>query len=363
MSHVETFILDEIEKQKSPFAPSLLSRAEKDRLVGRAFHGLYRWYLDRSQTNRTWSPDRTFNWRDIRQDHSPELMAIIEGMYAIEQFAPDYTSELTRLARTSYGRSQFQLRWGSEEAKHSDLWRNTLLFTRARTPERLEQYTADLRANSWTLPFDDPLRMILYTVVQERATQLNYLNLLKIVRGKSDRPHLTGEADPVLAHAASTIAVDEAAHFDFFLEGARLYLYYYPEETLAALVDVLRGFMMPAHALIPDYDKFVRTVYDGGVFDRRKHSRDVVQVALKGLGVESLRAIENGIARTRRVPTEDGVERDTAIFQGSVEGVDFPVVEKMVMRLFARIGGYEEEIGLSEVSPTVFVRNTWPSAA
>ena len=84
-------------------------------------------------------------------------------------------------------------------------------------------------------------------------------------------------------------AVGLVAHFDFFLEGARLLLYYFPEDTLEALADVLRGFMMPAHDLVPDYDKFVRTIYDGGVFDRRKHSRDVVQVALKnlaaGLGV------------------------------------------------------------------------------
>jgi acyl-[acyl-carrier-protein] desaturase len=355
LSHIEPFIISEIEKDKSSFPPSLLSRAEKDRLVQRAFHGLYRWYLDRSQANRAWSPDRSFAWGALGRNHSPELLAIIEGFYAIEQYAPDYTSELTRLTRKSYGRSQFQLRWGSEEEKHSDLWRNTLLFSRARTPVWLEQYTADLRENSWTLPFDDPLRMILYTVFQERATQLSYLVLLKIARGQSPKPQFAGDADPVLARACSTIAIDEAAHFDFFLEGARLMLYYYPEETLEALVDVLRGFMMPGHNLLPDYDALVKTIYDGGVFSRRMHSRDVVQVALKNLGIESLRAIEAGVARRRQVPDEDGRIRDTALFQE----VDFSVVESSVERLFARVGGFEAEVGLADVNPTRFVKNTW----
>lgn len=355
----EASILAEIDKDKSPFAPSRLSRAEKDRLIQRGFHGLYRWYLDRSLANRNWNPDRFIDWRQFGQNHSTEILIIIEGFYAIEQYAPDYTVELTRLARSNYGRSQFQLRWGAEEEKHSDLWRNALLFSGMRTPHDIEQYTADLRANSWTLPFDAPLQMILYTVIQERATQLNYLNLLKIAQGKSDKPQFAADADPLLAKACATIAKDEAAHFDFFLEGARLFLYYYLEETLIALVEVMRSFMMPAHDLLPDYEKFVRTIYDGGVFDRRKHSRDVVQVALKALGIESMRFIENGIAQMRRVPDESGKLRDTAIFQTERNGVNFSVVEAVVERIFARIGEYEDEIGLSSINPTIFVRNNW----
>jgi len=352
-------IIDEIGKQYIHPTAGCMSRGEKQRLVERAFHGLYRWYVDRSQTNRVWSPDRSFDWRALGQRHSPELMTIIEGFYAIEQFAPDYTTELTRLTRKDYGRSQFQLRWGAEEEKHADLWRNVLLFSKRRTPQQIEQYTSDLRANSWTLPFDDPMRMILYTVIQERATQLNYLNLYKIARGESDKEQFAEDADPILARACATIAKDEASHFDFFLEGARLFLYYFPEETLHALVDVLRSFMMPAHNLLPNYEKFVRTIYDGGIFDRRKHARDVVQVALKALGIDSIRAIENGIARLRQVPDENGEIRDTAIFQKSHLGINFNVVESAVERLFARIGAYETEIGLAEIAPTIFQRNAW----
>ena len=39
----------------------------------------------------------------------------------------------------------------------------------------------------------------------------------------------------MLAEVARTIAVDEAAHYNFFLEITRLFLYYYPARTLDAL--------------------------------------------------------------------------------------------------------------------------------
>lgn len=365
---MSTNVIAEIEGQRPPFAPSLLSRAEKDRLIGRGFHGLYRWYTDRSQQKRNWNPDRSFDWRTLGQSHSDALIEIVEGFYAVEQYAPDYTAELTRLARTDYGRSHFQMRWGAEEEKHADLWRNILLFSRRRSPRQLEQYTEDLRSSAWTLPFDCPIRMILYTVFQERATQFNYMNLGRVARGESDKPQFADDADPLLAQACKVIAIDEAAHYEFFLEGARLYLYYYPEETLTALVEVLRNFTMPASHIVPNYEDFVKTLYEGGIFGPRLYAREVVPVALSMLGVDSIREIERGIKRTRRVPDADGEMRETALFDqklgepfdaSGVEGVQFPVVEAAVIRLFDRIERYEEEIGLSEVAPTRFVPNAW----
>lgn len=358
MTFVEPVVLDEIEKQKPTFAPGLLSRAEKDRLIGRAFHGLYRWYTDRSQTKRNWNPDRSFDWRSFGQGHSPELIAIVEGFYAVEQYAPDYTSELIRLTRADYGRSHFQMRWGAEEERHADLWRNMLLFSRRRTPQEIEQYSDDLRASVWTLPFDSAIHNLLYTVLQERATQLNYVNLGKVGRGESDKPQFATDADPLLTEACKVIAVDEAAHYNFFLEGARLFLYYYPEETLSALVDVLRGFIMPASKIIPNYDAFVKTLYDGGIFGAKAYARDVLPTALANLGIDSYREVERGIRRTRRVPDLEGRMRDTAIFDAStVGGVRFSIVEDAVRRLFERIGRYEDEMGLTEINPTHFVPN------
>jgi acyl-[acyl-carrier-protein] desaturase len=282
-------------------------------------------------------------------------MAVIEGFYAVEQYVPDYTAALTRLARRSYGQSQFQLRWGSEEARHAELWRNVLLFSRARTPEQMEQYTQDLRANAWLAPFDSPLHMLFYTVFQERATQVVYLNTARVARGEHPGPNFPNDRDPALARAIATIAIDEAAHYDFFLELARIHIYYFPEEALGALVDVFRNFLMPATTIVPNYDAFVKVLYDSRLFGPRVYTRDVAKPALDALGVRSVKAIEAGILRCRETPDQDGgVAR-----RAPPEGCQLQIVESAVRRLFERFRRYEDESGLTEVMPSRFVAHAW----
>jgi acyl-[acyl-carrier-protein] desaturase len=339
--------------------PSLLSRAERQRIVARASHGLYRWYIDRSQAKRNWNPDRSFCWRVLGRRHSPELLAIIEGFYAVEQYAPDYTAELTRLVRGGYGRAQFQMRWGAEEEKHADLWRNVLLFSGGRTPRQIEEYTNELRANAWQAPWDTPLHMLLYTVFQERATQLIYLGMARVARGEGADPRLAGDRDPVLADVADTIAVDEAAHYAFYLGLSRLHLYYFPEETLQALVEVLRRFVMPAATIVPNYDAFVKELYAADLFGPRKYGREVAKPALAALGIEAIREVEAGLRRTKSAPAMDGSMRPAPAFASC----KFGVVESAVRGLFARIGDFEREVGLAEVDPTTFVACAWASEA
>ncbi len=346
----EETIIKEIEEQRPPFPAGLLSRKEKDKLIERGIRGLYRWYTTRSQESRNWHPD-AFNWRALRTDHSPEVNTVIEGFFAIEYYAPDYTVKLTHMMRKSYGRSHYQLRWGAEEEKHADLWLNTLLFLRHRTPEWINDYIDILGNGEWHPPWDDPLRMVLYTVIQERATQLNYINLALIATGKSDRPGFENGADPVLAKAAQTIALDEAAHFNFFLEITRLFMYYYPAQTLEALVDVIELFAMPAQDLHPDMDRFAEALYQGAIYGPRQYARDVLDMVLKNLSVTSRKALDVGIKQSRRVPDLDGNMVDTAIF----DTLDYDAVGLAVRRLFDRVKTYEEKIGLDEIDPVHFV--------
>ena len=346
----EETIIKEIEEQRPPFPAGLLSRKEKDKLIERGIRGLYRWYTTRSQESRNWHPD-SFDWRALRTDHSPGVNTVIEGFFAIEYYAPDYTVKLTHMMRKSYGRSHYQLRWGAEEEKHADLWLNTLLFLRRRTPEWINDYIDILGNGEWHPPWDDPLRMALYTVIQERATQLNYLNLGLIAAGESDRPGFTNSADPVLVKVAQTIALDEAAHYNFFLEVARLFMYYYPAQTLEALVDVIEHFAMPAQDFHPDMDSFAEALYQSAIYGPRQYTRDVLQLTLKNLCVTSRKALDRGIKQSRLVPDLDGNMVDTAIF----DTLDYDALELAVRRLFDRVKTYEEKIGLDEIDPVRFV--------
>ena len=347
----EDGILEELDEQRSQTAPGLLSNQEKDRLIERAFLGLYRWYVARSQTTRNWNPDLDIDWRNLRTDHSEKMNRILEGFFAVEQYVPDYVLTLLKVIRRSHGRSHFHIRWGSEEEKHAELWENALTFSRFRTPQWIEDYKHTLREKAWELPWDNPLHMIFYTVIQERATQVNYLNTGLIAQGKSEEPDFANDVDPVLAQASQIIAIDEAAHYNFFLEGARLFLYYYPARSLEALQDVIQYFAMPAGDLIPNYDRFAEIVARAGIYGPREHLKDVIDIALKNLGVQGRAALRRGINRIREVPTMDGGMRETAIF----DLLDVDGVEKKVQKLFGRIQDYEKQVGFDEIDPTIFV--------
>jgi acyl-[acyl-carrier-protein] desaturase len=354
MIHTEHEIIQQIEDDRPRIPVGILSRQEKDMLIERGTVGLYRWYVARSQEKRNWNPDKDFDWRAFRKDHSPEMIQILKGFFAVEQYVPDYVTDLLRVIRKSHGRSHFHIRWGAEEERHADLWYNSLLFSGQMKPKAIRDYMEELRSSQWTLPWTNPMYMTFYTVFQERATQVNYLNTAVIARGKSDKPQFANDADPVLARAANIIAVDEAAHYNFFLEGARLYLYYYPAQAIEAMVEVIRNFAMPGSQVdIPDYAKFEETVYQGAIYGPREHSRDVVQLALDALGFANRKALENGIKRIRQVPDENGNYTDSQIF----EGIDFPSIADSVKRLFGRISTYEQETGHADIDPIQFTPN------
>lgn len=344
-------IRDEIEEQRPQYTVGLLSRREKDHLIERGLVGLYRWYIDRSQSSRNWNADKSFDWRAFRSDHSPQMNTLLEGFYAIEQYVPDYTVKTIREVRKSYGRSHFQIHWGSEEQKHSDVWLNTLIFSRHRTPQWIEEYKHTLRNREWMVPWEDAIHMSCYVVIQERATQVNYVNTALAVGGQNGNPDFAGDTDPVLKQVAEKLVMDEAAHYSFFLEVLRMYLYYYPAQTLDAHFDTIKHFAMPALDLTPYGDEFSEALYRYGIYGPREYASDVLRFALNSLGVKDRRALEHGIRRSRQVPDENGNFHETAFF----DSLDYDKVESDVRKVFGRIQRYEQDIGLDKVYPTRFV--------
>ena len=351
MTKPDEIIVAEIEEQRPQFSAGMLSREEKDRLIERGTVGLYRWYISVSQKKRNWNPDEGFDWRNLRRDFSPDMRHLIKGFFAVEQFVPDYVLFALNMLRRSHGRSHFQIRWGSEEEKHSDLWYNTLLFSRTLEPDAIREYLYDLRGTQWMLPWDDPLHLSCYVVIQERATQVNYINTALAAQGKSDKPQFANDTDPVLAKVARTIASDEAAHYNFFLEVLRLNLYYYPADTIEALQTVIKNFAMPADYIIPDFHLFADALYHGGIYGPREYSRDVLKLALNNLGIAGRKALEQGVRLSRQVPDMDGNIRETSFF----ETLDYDAVEDGARRMFGRIEKYETKVGITEVDPAPFV--------
>jgi acyl-[acyl-carrier-protein] desaturase len=346
--HASATLVSELSDIRPGAGVGLLSRAEKDRQLERSITAVYRWYLARSQATRNWNPELDFDWRSFSTRHSDDVNTMLEGFYAVEQYVPDYVAKLLEVIRQSFGRSQFQVRWGAEEQRHMDAWRNTVLFARRRSPRWIEQFTDRLREGEWCLPWDDALHMIFYTVIQERATQVTYVNMANIATGCSG---WEDDEDPVLERVCRTIAIDEAAHYNFFNECARLHLYYYPAEALRALIDVVSHFAMPGQEIIPNFAEFEEVVARSAVFGPREHAVDVLRVALRNLGVSAHRAITLGVQQARRVPGDDGAPHDSAL----LNILDYQKVERHVGDTYRRIATFEEETGRAELDPTLML--------
>jgi acyl-[acyl-carrier-protein] desaturase len=339
-------VRQELEADRPRHARALLSPAARARAIERGLLGLYRWYSEQSQRRRNWHADTCIDWRRVRRDHGDAVATIVEGFFAVEQYTPDYVGPLLGLIRESYGRSQWHVYWGAEETRHADLWRNAVGALGRRDQQWIEDYTSELRRRQWALPWESPRHILFYQVIQERATQVSYLNLGLALSGKLSR--LVTPVDTALAQACQLIAVDEAAHYGFFAEVARLFLYYEPESSLDALVDVLRHFTMPARDLIPNYDHFGRVLHDSGVFGRSIHYRDVVAVILRTLSAPALRELETGVRRAREIPATEGPRR-TAAFLDTLEQ---PEIERKVAQLFARNRSHLERTGLGDLCDT-----------
>lgn len=298
----------------------------REREVYRAFQGLYRLYLRRADSRR-WNADSDFDWKSIRKDLSPEVQCILRGFFAVEQFVPDYTGHLADLFRPNYGRSQYQLHWGVEEARHADVWRNALRSSTAMSLCEIEDYSMALRQQRWSPPWDGPIEMLFYAVLQERATQLTYLDMASLFKSSS---HGAGDVDPVLYKAAMAVAVDEAAHYRFFLEGARLYLYYFPEESFEALLKVIDCFEMPSMGLIDDYSYFRAALIRRKLYSRAKYAKQVIAHSLRNLGI--------GHVRLLRDWKDSGAGMTTVVSAN----------EDRVKTIFAKIKQYESDVGFPD---------------
>ena len=217
----------------------------------------------------------------------------------------------------------------------------------------MEDYMDRLREKEWKLPFEDSLRILFYQVVQERATQVNYLNMALIAQGELTPELFARENDPVLAQVSRTIAVDEAAHYKFFQEVFRLFLYYVPDEAVDAILYVVNHFYMPGGALLPDGKVFFEALFRARVYGPRQYATDVLDPVFKSMGLPNRRKLETAVRASREVPGPDGGIEGTAIFKS----LDFHQIEAAVRKTFQRIELYENSAGIAAFSNVRFLPN------
>ncbi len=260
-----------------------------------AYYRLYRSFFDVAERRRRWSLADDIPWEQVNPALPPQIATVVESFCAVEMYLPDYVGKLLPPLRASRGRAWFTAVWGYEESKHSLALGDWLLRSGQRSEEQLADLERQVFAHEWNLPRDSALGMVLYAMVQELATWLNYRNLRRQVVALG--------GDPALEKLLGFISVDERAHHDFYFRVARLYLERDRAGTLAELRRVLDGFAMPALHMLADSKQREIAIRDLAIFDADMYYREVYREILELLGVGWTEFRQRPTTRKSTVPT------------------------------------------------------------
>jgi acyl-[acyl-carrier-protein] desaturase len=243
-----------------------------------AFWKLYRDFFDKAERNRRWNIRDDIPWNECNDKPDPIIAHVVESFCAVELYLPDYTSKILPVVRNSMGRTWFYANWGYEESKHSLVLEDWLLRSGARTEEQIADVERNVLAGEWNLPHDSHLAMLIYAMVQEQATWLNYRNLKIRLEERAKCPALS----KVLLY----LSVDEKAHGDFFRRCVQLYLEHDRPGTLDQLKRVMKNFAMPAIYDMVDSQRRIAAIRELDIFSEELYFRDVYFPVLEALGVK-----------------------------------------------------------------------------
>lgn len=253
-----------------------LSRHSINAQIEEIFFQNYLKYFRNAEEKRRWSMSDDIPWDKTNPESSELTAVIVESFSAVEMFLPDYTHKIMQMIRVSRGRAWFQANWGYEESKHSMVLEEWLLRSGKRTEDQVREFEAQLLGAEWQLPFHTPRQMIIYTMIQELATGLNYTNL---------RRRAESEGDEALARTLRWVSADESAHYNFFRKGVKTYLALQPEETIADIKYVFDNFAMPAHAIIPNWAMRGEEIERAGIYGPRMYLAKIRRPVLEDLNI------------------------------------------------------------------------------
>jgi acyl-[acyl-carrier-protein] desaturase len=256
---------------------------------------LYRDFFDQAERRRRWSIRDDIPWDQCNRRLDPAIAEVVESFCAVELYLPDYVSKILPVVRASRGRTWFYANWGYEESKHSLALGDWLLKSGHRTDVQMADLEGMVLQRQWNLPHDSALGMLVYAMVQERATALNYRNLRRRAQERG--------GDPALERLLMLVAVDEQAHYSFFQECVGLFLKHDPDGTLAQMRRVMNDFAMPAIADLNAGRQRIARVKELGIFDEDAYYREVYLPILEALGVQR-REMRN------RLPSRKAAEGD-----------------------------------------------------
>lgn len=158
--------------------------------------------------------------------------------------------------------------WTAEEDRHGCAMRDYVRDARIFNMDALErlqfQYIEAGFDPEWE---QDPYRLLAYTSLQEKATQVSHSNTGRLCAAYE--PHI----QRVLAH----ISADESRHYAFYRACFDGILKLDPDRALRSLLKVVTGFAMPGHN-IAGFDDMSEVLRRANIFGTRSYQKIVEEL-------------------------------------------------------------------------------------
>jgi acyl-[acyl-carrier-protein] desaturase len=188
--------------------------------------------------------------------------------------------------------------WTAEEDRHGcalrDYVRDAGVFNMRKLEEAQYRYIENGFDPAWD---GDPYRLLAYTSLQERATQMSH----------AATSRLAAEREPILQRVLAHLASDEMRHFHFYRDMFAEILRRDPQRALVSLQKVSFNFDMPGH-LMPGFADMSEVVRRLDVFGPAQYRRVLSELLehwqigrITGLSGEAARAQEKLMQAPQRL--------------------------------------------------------------
>ncbi|HRI16766.1 MAG TPA: acyl-ACP desaturase [Verrucomicrobiota bacterium] len=171
--------------------------------------------------------------------------------------------------------------WTAEEDRHGAVLQDYCKETRIIHTKSLEKLRFEYLRGGFQTGWDlDPYRALVYTTLQERATQVSHAGTGRICAGY----------EPKVDYILRNIAADEARHHVFYRQVFAEILKRDPNDALEAAASLMPSIDMPGLSM-PGFKEFADVVRRGGIYGPRDYLR-IVQEQIRFWKIEGLTGLK-----------------------------------------------------------------------
>lgn len=263
-----------------------------------------------------WSEGRNFDglmggepWSEADSGTSDVARSALIVNLLTEDNLPSYHHEIALIFGRDDAWGEWVHRWTAEEGRHGIAMRDYMLVKRMVDPVALERFRMQHMSEGYESAHSgELLHSLAYVSFQELATRVSHRNTGRFTN------------DPMCDKLLARVAADENLHMIFYrnLLGAALEIS--PDQTMQAILEVVKQFQMPGTG-IPGFQRKAVEMAVAGIYDIRQHKDDVLAPVLRFWKVFELEGLspEGEQARTELAAFMDGLEKQALRFEDKRE--------------------------------------------